>query len=142
MLTGLVAVAWYGLVFISGYWRSDFTLSQPRLEEYLTALKAVPGMLLLPYSFHGIWYILLGVLIWRRPSLRRGSDATIFWLLPLLYAGVMLITYLFSNWVDIQHHINTSYYRLLLQVTPLVMVYLARTLAAPVSAEASAADVA
>lgn len=127
---GFTALMWYGITLSVGAPAGDFSLSHPRPGEFVSALVGLPLMLLSPYGFHAIWYVFVAAIIWRRP---RIDATTLFWLLPLLYAGAMLAAYLFSNWIDLTHHMRTSYYRLLLQMTPLVMVWLGWTLADPVS---------
>jgi hypothetical protein len=128
LLIGLLSVSWYGLVIGARVPdASDFDLSKPQPAQYVAALPMIPLTTLYPsgYHFHGVWY-LFGVIVigqLRKRTLR--SDNVYFWLMPLLYAALILIAYLFSRSSNISDHMDNSYSRVLIHMTPLVLVYTA-----------------
>ncbi len=89
-------------------------------------LLSVGFVLIDPRSFYGVWLVFLAALCVGR---RQLGEHLLLWLPALAYALLMAASYLFSDYgAGVQEHVRFSYGRLLLQVLPFTIVFLATVL--------------
>jgi hypothetical protein len=121
--SAVCAASWYVVTLIGQPHEPDFALSAFDVGRVVSIAANVGFVILDPRTFNGVWLIFAAVLWGKRRELRR--DALI-WLPPALYVVGMVGIYFFSNFSDgVGAHVRFSYGRLLQQVTPLAMVYVA-----------------
>jgi len=121
--SGVSFLSWYALIVPQADITigSDFALSGFRTELVPQVLQLILPILFNPLQTAGLWLIFLGFIVfgyWRMPVL---------WLPVLLYLLFISGSYTFSvRPTTLVEHIVQSYFRLLLQITPLALVYVAR----------------
>jgi hypothetical protein len=71
-----------------------------------------------------VWVVVALACVWRLRAWHV-APGDILVLAPLLYIGFIAPTYIFSAFVPFQNHLASSGYRLVAQVTPPVILWLA-----------------
>ena len=123
LLCGISFISWYGLIIGQATVAvgSDFGLSGFQVERVLEVARHLLPILLNPLETAGLWFVFLGFIIvgyWDKPLL---------WLPVLLYLLVISTSYTLSvRPTSLYEHIVQSYFRLILQIAPLALVYVAR----------------
>jgi len=124
----LAWVSWYTLVVgqSSANIVSDFGsdgLTSSRIIEVATLLIPI---LLNPFTTAGIWIFIIGCF------LTGHLKAPVIWIPLFVYLALISSTYIFSvRSTGLYAHIVQSYFRLLTQITPLAVVYLAICFSSP-----------
>lgn len=131
---GLSFFSWYGLIVPQAEITvaSDFGLSGFTLERIPLVIEILAPILFNPVQTAGLWLIFLYFII-------RGYRQTpLLWLPVLLYLVFISASYTFSvRDTSLLGHIIQSYFRLILQITPLALVYVACCFAQDTDTDAS-----
>jgi len=124
-VTGVVTVlwlSWYGLIVGTSPAPiiSDFSMSGFRIGRIPEVAGLLLPVLLNPFLTAGLWIVGVGCLLTNR------FKQPMLWIPVALYILLISSTYLFSvRETGLYAHVVQSYFRLLLHVTPLAVVYLA-----------------
>jgi hypothetical protein len=123
MMSCLCFISWYGLIVGQAIIAvgSDFSLSGFRLERVPEVAKFILPILFNPLETAWLWIVFLGFLI------VGYRDNPLLWLPVLVYLLAISVSYTFSvRPTTLYQHIVQSYFRLILQIAPLALVYVAR----------------
>lgn len=123
----LVAGAWW--IFLSAQNTANIDFLPLTVQTLTQSLGRVPVIVVyfaqsfisLEWSF--VWVLAAFAAILQIPSWRL-APRDILLLAPLLYLAVMAGTYLVSGFVPFENHLNSSGYRLLAQMSPLLVLWL------------------
>lgn len=128
LAAALVAGGWTLFLAAQGTGNTDFmpltldTLISNLNRLPTVALYFVTSLASFEWSFVWVLVALIAVL---QLCARRTVPGDLFLLAPLLYLGMMAASYLYSAFVPFENHLLSSGYRLVAQVTPLCLVWLA-----------------
>jgi hypothetical protein len=120
-MSGLWWISWYAVVVSQsmGNLVSDFSLSSLTIARIPEAIELLIPILFNPFLTASIWIFVIGCF------LTRHFKFPIIWIPLFVYLILISSTYVFSiRPSGLYAHIVQSYFRLLLQVTPLAIVYL------------------
>lgn len=123
IMSSICFISWYGLIVGQATIAvgSDFSLSGFQLERVPEVAQFILPILFNPLETAWLWMIFLGFII------AGYRDEPILWLPVLLYLLAISISYTFSvRPTTLYQHIIQSYFRLILQIAPLALVYIAR----------------
>jgi len=129
LLSAIVAISlisfisWYGLIVGQATVAvgSDFGLSGFTIERISEVALFLMPILFNPLGTAWLWVIFIGFI------LIGYHDDPLLWLPVLIYLLVISASYMFSvRPTTLYEHIVQSYFRLILQITPLALVYVAR----------------
>ncbi|GEM_PF-2141669 len=125
VVSALSFISWYVMIVPQAdiAVASDFGLSGFQAEKIPQVLELILPILFNPIQTAGLWVIFFVCLLmgyWRTPLL---------WMPALLYLLAISASYMFSvRETSLLEHIIQSYFRLILQITPLAMIYIAQCL--------------
>lgn len=123
IICGVCFISWYALIVGQATIAvgSDFSLSGFQLERVPEVAKFILPILFNPLETAWLWIMFLGFLI------VGYRDNPLLWLPVLVYLLVISASYMFSvRPTTLYQHIIQSYFRLILQIAPLALVYVAR----------------
>jgi hypothetical protein len=125
----LLAGPWYAFVTLNGVSNTDFMpLTLQTFVEQFNRLPSIVWHELL-IGLEPVWnfiWLLTGALLLYRARTLSAYPSTLLPVSALLYIMLFSAAYLFSAYVPFQQHVLTSAYRLLAQVAPLCILWLAR----------------
>lgn len=122
IVSGLSFFSWYGVIVPQAdiTIASDFGLSGFTLERIPQVIEIIAPILFNPVQTAGLWLIFLYFIV------RGYHQKPLLWLPALLYLVFISASYTFSvRDTSLLGHIIQSYFRLILQITPLALVYVA-----------------
>lgn len=126
VISGMSFLSWYGLIVGQANIAvgSDFGLSGFSGQRVIDVAQLLVPILLDPISTAGLWLIFVGFII---ASYRQ---TPVLWFPVFLYLGIISVSYMFSvRPTTLQQHIGQSYFRLILQIAPMALIYIARSFA-------------